>query len=60
MAVVGIVRDDDGTRYFVMKNSWGNANPYGGLMLMSFDYFRWNTVAVNIPRDICPRIAEKW
>lgn len=60
MAVVGIVRDDDGTRYFVMKNSWGDANPYGGLMLMSFDYFRWNTVAVNIPRDICPRrIAEK-
>ena len=51
MAIVGIVRDDDGTRYFVMKNSWGTSNPYGGLMLMSFDYFRWNTVAVYLPRD---------
>ena len=52
MAIVGIVHDDDGTRYFVMKNSWGTSNPYGGLMLMSFDYFRWNTVAVYLPLDI--------
>lgn len=49
MAIVGVVRSDDGTPYFVMKNSWGTANPYGGLMLMSFDYFRWNTVAVCLP-----------
>lgn len=54
MAIVGIVQGDDGTRYFVMKNSWGTGNPYGGLMLMSFDYFRWNTVAVYLPQEICP------
>lgn len=52
MAIVGIVRDDDGTRYFVMKNSWGTNNPDGGLMLMSRDYFRWNTVALYLPRDL--------
>ena len=52
MAIVGIVHDDDGTRYFVMKNSWGTSNPHGGLMLMTFDYFRWNTVAVYLPREV--------
>jgi len=54
MAIVGIVQGDDDTRYFVMKNSWGTGNPYGGLMLMSFDYFRWNTVAVYLPQENCP------
>ena len=52
MAIVGLVQGDDGTRYFVMKNSWGTHNPYGGLMLMSFDYFRWNTVALYLPNTM--------
>lgn len=49
MAIVGIVHDNHDRPYFVMKNSWGPYNPYGGLMLMSFDYFRKKTVAVVMP-----------
>jgi len=52
MAIVGLVQGDDGTRYFVMKNSWGTGNPYGGLMFMSLDYFRWNTVALYLPNTM--------
>lgn len=52
MAIVGLVYGDNGTQYFVMKNSWGTNNPYGGLMLMSLDYFRWNTVALYLPCDL--------
>lgn len=46
MELVGLARDQAGRRYFVCKNSWGTANPYGGLMYMSLGYFRLNTVAV--------------
>lgn len=46
MAIVGIAHDNRGRKYFVMKNSWGTNNPYGGLMYVSFDYFRLKTVAV--------------
>lgn len=46
MAIVGIAHDSQGRKYFVMKNSWGTDNPYGGLMYVSFDYFRLKTVAV--------------
>lgn len=46
MTLVGLARDSRGRRYFVCKNSWGTDNPYGGLMFMSLDYFRMNTVAV--------------
>lgn len=55
MAIVGTAQSDDGTRYLIMKNSWGEGNPYGGLMLMTLDYLRWNTVAIYLPRDlVCP------
>ena len=52
MAIVGIVHDETHRPYFVMKNSWGPYNPYGGLMLMSFDYFKKKTVAVVLPKEV--------
>lgn len=50
MAVVGLARDGEGRRYFIMKNSWGTDNPYGGLMYMSFDYALMKTTAVFMTR----------
>ncbi len=49
MAIVGLARDGGGRLYFIMKNSWGTANPYGGLMYMSAEYLRMKTVAVFLP-----------
>lgn len=48
MAIVGIAHDRQGRKYFIMKNSYGTANPYGGFIYMSFDYARMKTVAVLI------------
>ena len=50
MAIVGLAHDADETDYFIMKNSWGTANPYGGLMYMSADYLRAKTIALYLPR----------
>ena len=49
MAIVGIAHDEQDRQYFVMKNSWGPYNPYGGYMLMSFNYFKKKTIAVVLP-----------
>lgn len=46
MAIVGLARDDEGGRYFVMKNSWGKKGPYEGLDYLSFDDFCRQTLAV--------------
>lgn len=51
MALIGLAHDARGNRYFVCKNSWGKGNPYGGLIYMSLDYFRLNTVAVVMKKE---------
>lgn len=51
MAIIGIAHDKDNHKYFIMKNSWGTDNPYGGLMYVSFDYVKMKTVAFYMPRQ---------
>lgn len=51
MAVVGLAHDDEGQLYFIMKNSWGDHPPYGGLDYLSFNTFRSKTLAVCMPRE---------
>lgn len=46
MAIVGIAHDEKGRKFFICKNSWGTANPYGGFMYVSADYIRLKTIAI--------------
>jgi len=52
MAIIGLARDEAGQLYFVMKNSWGETPPYGGLIYMSSDYFKKKTLAVCLVREL--------
>ena len=51
MAIVGIAHDDDGEKYFIMKNSWGSDRPHKGLDYLSFKQFKKRTVAVEMTRE---------
>jgi bleomycin hydrolase len=55
MAIVGIAHDDDGEKYFVMKNSWGDNRPYGGLVYISFKEFLSETVSVVMTKEAYER-----
>ena len=52
MAIVGLARDAQGKRYFIMKNSWGVDNAFQGFMYMSADYFRLKTIAIWAQREL--------
>jgi len=51
MAIVGIAHDDEGRKFFVMKNSWGTNRPHRGLEYLSFDKFRKETLAVEMTKE---------
>jgi len=51
MAIVGLAHDDDGKRYFIMKNSWGDTGPYKGLEYVSYQMFSHETVAVEMTKE---------
>ena len=48
MHIVGLAQDQNGEEYFVIKNSWGQDNPYGGRQYISMAYFDAKTIAVTM------------
>ena len=54
MHLVGISRDADGNKYYMVKNSWGEIGPYEGFIHMSEAYVRLKTMAIIVHKDAIP------
>ncbi len=55
MHLTGIVKDQNGTKYYVTKNSWGTGgNPFGGYLNMSESYVRAKTIFIMVNRNSIP------
>ncbi|TAL60797.1 MAG: aminopeptidase [Bacteroidetes bacterium] len=55
MHLTGIVKDQNGTRYYVTKNSWGTErNSFGGYLNMSENYVRAKTIAIMVHKNAIP------
>jgi bleomycin hydrolase len=55
MHLSGMVRDQNGTRYYIIKNSWDdNSNDRGGYLYMSEAYLKLNTVAIMVHKSALP------
>lgn len=55
MHLTGIVKDQNGTKYYVTKNSWGTErNPFGGYLNMSESYVRAKTIAIMVHKNAIP------
>ena len=51
MHIVGLYTDQNGTRYFLVKNSWGAGNYPKGYLYVSENYFRFKTINVYLHID---------
>ena len=51
MHIVGLYKDQNGTNYFLVKNSWGTGNYPEGYLYVSESYFKWKTINIYLHKD---------
>ncbi len=51
MHIIGLAHDQNGKKYYIVKNSWGAVGPYQGTIYMSEAYFRMKTIAVTMHKN---------
>lgn len=55
MHIIGTAKDQNGTLYYKVKNSWGNYNDYDGYFYASKPYVALRTIDIMIHKDAIPK-----
>ena len=60
MHIYGVAKDQNGTQYFMVKNSWGETGKYKGVWYASDAFVRYKTLNIVVHKDALPKhIAKK-
>lgn len=60
MHLVGIAKDQKGTKYYITKNSWGKISDFEGYLMMSEPFLQLKTVGIMVHKESIPAsIIEK-
>jgi bleomycin hydrolase len=60
MHITGMATDQNGTKFWLTKNSWGPVGKYNGYLYMSDAYTRYKMIAIMVHKDAIPKdIREK-
>lgn len=54
MHIFGKAKDQNGTEYYMVKNSWGDAGPYDGIWYVSKSYVRYKTTDIVVNKNAIP------
>ena len=54
MQIYGIAKDQKGTEYYMVKNSWGEAGTYKGIWYASKAFVRYKTMNIIVHKDAIP------
>ncbi len=60
MHIYGVAQDQNGNKYFMVKNSWGETGKYKGIWYASDAFVRYKTLNIVVHKDALPKhIAKK-
>ena len=60
MHIYGVAKDQNGTNYFMVKNSWGETGKYKGIWYASETFVKFKTLNIVVHKDALPKsIAKK-
>ena len=54
MHIYGLAQDQNGTKYFMVKNSWGETGKYKGIWYASDAFVRYKTLNIVVHKDAIP------
>ena len=59
MQIAGIAKDQNGTKYYYVKNSWNTANIYNGFFYASETFVKYKTLNYVVHKDAIPKDIKK-
>ncbi len=59
MLIYGIAQDQNGTKYYMVKNSWGTDNKYEGTWYASESFVALKTMNIMVHKDAIPKNIRK-
>lgn len=59
MVIVGIAKDQEGNRFYKVKNSWDTNQIYDGYIYVSEPYLLAKTISVMVDRNAVPKAIAK-
>ncbi|GET33799.1 aminopeptidase [Prolixibacter bellariivorans] len=59
MHIIGLAKDQNGTMYYKVKNSWGDYNSYDGYFYASKPYVRYKTTCIMVNKNAIPQDIRK-